>query len=462
MPRTGTLGGAPTRGSRPQGHPTPNGDARPFPIAACQPPRGAGEDPGEEPRGRLRRPRQRCSLASRSRRGYGPGAEADPRAPAGGQLDEEVAVTNDARVVSSPIAAIRRDSVLRAQLVVDRTDVRDVAQVTAAADSRVRRRLAIATRAGRGPRGAALRRLRCAVSRPSRSSSWRVGRAPRRRARGAPPWCPRASCARGRGGSARTASPWARPRGRSRPRRAAAPRGAGATTLRPRRPPPRRAEQRLVEQDRLDRPDPLPLDLDPLLRREALARRFASASIAASSARVEVALVEELLGCLHHRRDDPRPADDAPATCRRRPRPCAGDLADLERELRRAGERVPALSIGVDPAWAAWPRHVIRWRSTPKVPARRRAGVRATRALAPARCAARDRRPRSSSSARASSARSRSTLCAASASGSATPSASLSCRSSSWSPSSRPPRSSRTGSGRSVRPPRPPSSRAAP
>ena len=59
--------------------------------------------------------------------------------------------------------------------------------------------------------------------------------------------------------------------------------------------------------------------------------------------RVEVALVEQLLGGLDDRGDDPRLADDAARRAHRAVADLGGDLADLERELRRAGERVAAL-----------------------------------------------------------------------------------------------------------------------
>ena len=82
------------------------------------------------------------------------------------------------------------------------------------------------------------------------------------------------------------------------------------------------AEQRLVEQDRLDRPDLLPRDLDPLLAGEALARRLRLGEHRREPVRVEVALVEELLGGLDHGRDDPRP-QTTPPRCTRRRRRCA-------------------------------------------------------------------------------------------------------------------------------------------
>ncbi len=76
--------------------------------------------------------------------------------------------------------------------------------------------------------------------RPRRSCLTSAHRAPRRRARGAPLACPRASCARGRAGSGRRASRSARRRARARPRRAAAPTGDGEPSRRPPGSPPRR------------------------------------------------------------------------------------------------------------------------------------------------------------------------------------------------------------------------------
>ena len=97
-----------------------------------------------------------------------------------------------------------------------------------------------------------------------------------------------------------------------------------------------------IEQDRLDLPDPLPDDVDPLLLREALARllrcRSSSARLSASRWR----MVEELLGRLDDGRDDARLADDAARRADGAVPDARGDVADLERELRRAGERVAA------------------------------------------------------------------------------------------------------------------------
>ena len=69
----------------------------------------------------------------------------------------------------------------------------------------------------------------------------------------------------------------------------------------------------------------------------------ARCSMLGQARRVEMALVEELLRRLDDRRDDARPADD-PAGGADGPAPDGGrDLADLQRELGGAGERVAAL-----------------------------------------------------------------------------------------------------------------------
>ena len=56
-----------------------------------------------------------------------------------------------------------------------------------------------------------------------------------------------------------------------------------------------------------------------------------------------MALVEQALGCLDHRGDDPRPRDDAAHRADRAAAGALGDLADLELELRRTGQGVAAL-----------------------------------------------------------------------------------------------------------------------
>ena len=154
----------------------------------------------------------------------------------------------------------------------------------------------------------------------------------------------------------------------------------GRVVERPRRQPVRgprdladrlvgEADQRVVEEDRLDAPDPLPRHLDVLLGREALRRLLRRREHRGERVRVEVALVEELLGGLDDRGDDPGPADDAARGADR----SAARLAPRSRRMSSASFAAPASasrrwSIGVEPEWAAWPRHVIRERSTPKVP----------------------------------------------------------------------------------------------
>ena len=102
------------------------------------------------------------------------------------------------------------------------------------------------------------------------------------------------------------------------------------------------------------------LDVDVLLGGKALATPPApAASIARERVRVEVALVEQLLGRLDDRGDDAgladdaaRRADGAAARLRCDPRMSSASLAAPASASRR-------WSIGVEPAWAAWPRQVI-------------------------------------------------------------------------------------------------------
>ena len=80
-----------------------------------------------------------------------------------------------------------------------------------------------------------------------------------------------------------------------------------------------------------------------LLLREPARRRLRVAEHLRELMRVEVPLVEQALGRLDHRGDDSRPRDDA---AHRADRALAGarrDLAELELELRRAGQRVAPL-----------------------------------------------------------------------------------------------------------------------
>ncbi len=84
---------------------------------------------------------------------------------------------------------------------------------------------------------------------------------------------------------------------------------------------------------------------------------------------VEVAHVEQLLGGLDDRGDDPRLADDAAArAARRRRRPAAAISRISSASFAAPASASRRWSIGVEPACAAWPRQVIRWRSTPNVP----------------------------------------------------------------------------------------------
>ena len=79
------------------------------------------------------------------------------------------------------------------------------------------------------------------------------------------------------------------------------------------------------------------------------------------------------------------------------------------------------LSIGVEPAWAAWPFHVIWWRSTPNVPSTTPSGRSIDSSTGPCSMCSSRYATALSSCFRASSARSRSTPCSRSASGSAMP-----------------------------------------
>ena len=110
------------------------------------------------------------------------------------------------------------------------------------------------------------------------------------------------------------------------------------------------AEQRVVEEDRLDRPDPLPLDLDRLLRGEALARCLRVGEHRRELRRVEVALVEQLLGGLDDRGDDPG-LQTTPPDVQTAPSPVRAAMS----RISSASFAAPAsasrrLSMGVDPA----------------------------------------------------------------------------------------------------------------
>src|SRR3954467_2203649 len=71
-------------------------------------------------------------------------------------------------------------------------------------------------------------------------------------------------------------------------------------------------DQTAVEEDRLDVPDPLPLDLDVLVARVLLRRALRVIEHARKLGRVEMTLVEETLSRLDDRRDDAGLRDDAP------------------------------------------------------------------------------------------------------------------------------------------------------
>ncbi len=194
-------------------------------------------------------------------------------------------------------------------------------------------------------------------------------------------------------------------------------------------------DQLLVEQDRLDLPDPLPLDLDVLLvRRSACEAASALLSISAScaasrcrwSSRHSAVSTTEVTmpGFV----TTPPIVQTAPPPMRRR------DLADLELQLRGAGERVAALVH----RRRARVRRLAAPRDAMALDAERaehdaERQVHRSRAPAPARCAARGRRPRSRA-ARAPRARGRGRLRAPRS----RPAARcrrrrVSCRSSSWS-----------------------------
>ncbi len=100
------------------------------------------------------------------------------------------------------------------------------------------------------------------------------------------------------------------------------------------------AEERLVEEDRLDRPDLLPLDLDPLLLCESGARLLGEREHRGELRSVQVPLVEELLGGLDDRGDDARLADDAAGGANGAVSRSLGDAADLQSELRCSRERI--------------------------------------------------------------------------------------------------------------------------
>ena len=101
-------------------------------------------------------------------------------------------------------------------------------------------------------------------------------------------------------------------------------------------------DQSRVEEDRLDAPDPLPADLDVLLGRESLARLLRLPEHLGEARCVEMTLVEQLLCRLDDRGDDPRSADDATRCADGTVADPGRDVPDLERELGRPGQRIPA------------------------------------------------------------------------------------------------------------------------
>ena len=197
----------------------------------------------------------------------------------------------------------------------------------------------------------------CLDARPSsRSSSRRAGRARRRRARGARASCPRASCARGRAGSGRRASPSGRPRARPPPRRGAAPRGGGATFRRPRGSPRRRTRSasRRRGSARSTRSAPTRRRCSPPWRtprdsscaRESIAASFPASRWRWSSSCSAVSTTEVTIP---GRQTTPPEVHTAPSPVSR-----------ATSRIARASFAAPAsasrrLSIGVEPACAAWP-----------------------------------------------------------------------------------------------------------
>src|SRR3984893_8437506 len=98
-----------------------------------------------------------------------------------------------------------------------------------------------------------------------------------------------------------------------------------------------------VEKDRLDVPDPFPLDLDVLVARVLLRRALRLVEHAGQFRRVEMTLVEETLCGLDDRRDDAGLRHHAAHRAdRARPRPLC-DLTDLELQSRGACECVASL-----------------------------------------------------------------------------------------------------------------------
>ena len=102
-------------------------------------------------------------------------------------------------------------------------------------------------------------------------------------------------------------------------------------------------DEALIEQDRLDVPDPVPLDLDLLLAREVLGRPLRLLEHGRQLGRVEMTLVEEAFSRLDDRRDDARLRDDTAHRADRALPGALGDLPDLELESRGTGEGIATL-----------------------------------------------------------------------------------------------------------------------
>ena len=177
--------------------------------------------------------------------------------------------------------------------------------------------------------------------RGARASSTRGGRAPRRSAPDARASCPRASCATGRGGSGRTPSPSGSPARATSAASCSGPDGSRCDVPATSRTASS-ARSISVSSNRIGSMFQIrshsTVMFSSAANRSAASR--ASSSRRASDVGVEVALVEQLLRRLDDRRDDARPADDAARRAHRAVPHLARDVADRERELGRAGERV--------------------------------------------------------------------------------------------------------------------------
>jgi hypothetical protein len=108
----------------------------------------------------------------------------------------------------------------------------------------------------------------------------------------------------------------------------------------------RELDELRVEEDRLDAPDLLPLDLDVLLGGEAPARLLGFGQHAGQLRRVQVPLIEEDGAGLDDGGDDSGPRHAAPHRAHGSLAGALGDLPDLERELCGCGQGVAALVHG--------------------------------------------------------------------------------------------------------------------